>query len=238
MSEIVRAAEMSETAAFPVNYEGAKQALAVCERIDECKEWADKGLALASYARQAGDDALMLHATRIKLRAARRGGELLKQIDKSKGGRPPKEEQITRGGVSPSLSDGPTSRTNAAAKAGLSPDQKKTFQRVASVPKDSFEEQVESAHPPTLTDLAAQGTKPKPEPEPHPIAAAINRLGIDPKAFHAGMHVGGEIEINAKFYLQYKVQDAADGMLPGNKPRVAAALDVLINYLTELRGKL
>jgi hypothetical protein len=33
----------------------AKAALAVCARIDECKDWADKAEAMASYARQSGD---------------------------------------------------------------------------------------------------------------------------------------------------------------------------------------
>lgn len=75
-------------AKLPAVYEQAKQALAECTRIDECKSWADKAQALASYAKQAKDDSLRKCADRIQARAIRRAGELLKQIEPSKGGRP------------------------------------------------------------------------------------------------------------------------------------------------------
>jgi hypothetical protein len=38
---------------------------ASCARIDECQEWADKAETLASYAKMANHDALMMMATRI-----------------------------------------------------------------------------------------------------------------------------------------------------------------------------
>ncbi len=56
-------------------------ALASCERIDECKTWANKAEALASYAKMADDDSLRLLADRIQARAVRRMGELLKEFD-------------------------------------------------------------------------------------------------------------------------------------------------------------
>jgi len=64
-------------AKLPLAYESAKEALATCERIDECKDWADKMAALASYAKQADDKSLEVAATRIRARAIRRCGELL-----------------------------------------------------------------------------------------------------------------------------------------------------------------
>jgi hypothetical protein len=39
------------SARLPATYEQAKLALASCERIDECWEWANKAEALASYAK-------------------------------------------------------------------------------------------------------------------------------------------------------------------------------------------
>ncbi len=65
-------------ARLPASYERAKSALAECSRIDECKEWADKAEALASYAKQAKDDGLRILADRIQARAINRCGELLK----------------------------------------------------------------------------------------------------------------------------------------------------------------
>ena len=68
-------------AKLPTVYIEAQKALATCQKIDECKQWADKAAAIASYAKQAQDQTLMDTATRIKARAIRRCGELLKQIE-------------------------------------------------------------------------------------------------------------------------------------------------------------
>lgn len=73
-------------APLPAKYEAAKAALVACSNIDECMEWADKMAALASYAKQVDDDELELHARRIRARAIRRCGELLKEIQPSQGG--------------------------------------------------------------------------------------------------------------------------------------------------------
>lgn len=134
---------------LPQSYASARQALAECDRIDECQSWADKAAALASYAEQAKDDELLRTATRIRDRAVRRAGELLKQISPGKTG--PKSKD--------SADSGPDrSRKNAAEAAGLSRRQAVTAIRVASIPASEFERQVESDKPPTITALAAQGT--------------------------------------------------------------------------------
>jgi hypothetical protein len=65
---------------LPAAYTVAKRALAECGKIDECKDWADKSAALASYAKQSGDKSLFNLATRIQARAIRRCGELLKEV--------------------------------------------------------------------------------------------------------------------------------------------------------------
>jgi hypothetical protein len=74
-------------ARLPDSYLDARQALATCERLDECKDWADKAEALATYARMAEDDTLRALADKIQARAVRRMGELLKEFD-ARGGRP------------------------------------------------------------------------------------------------------------------------------------------------------
>jgi hypothetical protein len=131
----------SREAKLPATYEAARTAIAACERLDECKTWSDKAAALASYARQAKDDSLRVMAIRIQARAERRCGELLKQIEPARGhenGRVP-------------------TRSGAAKDAGLSEHQRKTALRIASVPSSDFDRQVESAKPPTVTQLADQG---------------------------------------------------------------------------------
>lgn len=70
-----------DKAKLPQVYEQAKQALAECSRIDECKDWMDKSDVMVRYARQAKDDSMLKMARRIQARAYERCGELLKEID-------------------------------------------------------------------------------------------------------------------------------------------------------------
>lgn len=139
-------------ASLPAKYEAAKIALAECGNVDECKDWADKSAALASYARQSQDDEMEKTAMRIRARAVRRCGELLKEIESNPG---------KRTDIEPRGSEAP--RSKAANEAGLSKDQAKDAIRVANIPTESFEQQVESDEPPTITALAEQGKRPLPE---------------------------------------------------------------------------
>jgi len=74
-------------ARLPINYEAAKVAIAECAKIDECKEWVDKAVAIASYARQAQDETMMTAAKRIQLRAEARLGELILELPQGKPGK-------------------------------------------------------------------------------------------------------------------------------------------------------
>jgi hypothetical protein len=135
-------------AQLPQSYERAKEALSTCSSIDECKDWSDKAMALASYARQAGDKTLENYAIRIRSRAIRRAGELLKQFD----------WQGKRTDLPLSNGSGTKlSQKEAAQEAGMSKRQKDTSIRVANINEDEFNRLVESNQPPTLTALAEKG---------------------------------------------------------------------------------
>src|SRR5579863_2644703 len=104
-------------ARLPTTYEKAKETLAKCSNIDECQDWADKAEALASYAKQAGDDSLRKMADRIQARAIRRCGELLRRLaPNDRAGR------NCNGTVT-------ITRTQAAKDAGLSIRQKRSALR-------------------------------------------------------------------------------------------------------------
>jgi hypothetical protein len=135
-------------ASLPATYQAAKSALAECSRIDECKDWADRASALASYAKQAQDSQLEDMARRIKHRAFRRAGELIRQIDDGRQGQ--NLPNIKRDGAVP------FSRKQAAFDAGLSERQMKQVQRMANVPEPVFEQMVERGC--TATEIAEAGT--------------------------------------------------------------------------------
>lgn len=149
----------TNSAALPQVYSNAVSALQQCNSIDECKEWSDKMAALASYWKQANDDTMWKLAKRIQARAYRRAGELLKQFD-AKG-----RNQYTEDSM---VNHTKLSQQEVAEQAGFSKNQKDTAVRLANVPEEQFDAQVESDNPPTITQLAEQGKKsilysPKPE---------------------------------------------------------------------------
>lgn len=138
-------------AQLPATYEAAKTALSECVILDECKNWADRAAALASYARQADDIELEKLAVRIRARAVRRCGELLAETEPNLGGRPPKNtcapsQEFTSG------------RTQAARDAGLSHHRQAQALRLAAVPAHEFEAEIESATPTSINELAKRGT--------------------------------------------------------------------------------
>jgi hypothetical protein len=155
-------------ARLPEVYRGAKVAISECVIIDECKDWADKAEALASYARQAGDEELRKMADRIQARAIKRYGDLLKEIEsqskanlkQNRGfGTGPSVTRTESAKPSTGIPDShakaatntgaPISRTEAARSAGLSERQQKTAIRVSNVPEKEFEEADESKKPPS-----------------------------------------------------------------------------------------
>lgn len=87
-------------ATLPAVYSEARNALAKCARIDECKSWADRAAALASYAKQADDEQLLNNAKRIKARAIDRIGELAEEIPPAKNQHDAADRAITGAGSS------------------------------------------------------------------------------------------------------------------------------------------
>lgn len=118
---------------LPINYEVARQALAACVLVDECKEWKDRAAAIASYAEQKRDRSLLDKATRIRVRATRRLGELL---------------EVHR----------PTGKR--LAELGITSSERAQARAVASVPVKKFESHVERTPPTPVSRIAQMGRGP------------------------------------------------------------------------------
>jgi hypothetical protein len=169
------------------DYEADRKALAECNSVDECGAWVDRAAALASYAEEVGDQTLKAMAQRIRARAIRRAGELLRQIERpEQGGRPPKNGEGTH----------PVSRARAAADAGFSPHQAKQALRVAAVPAAEFEREVESPKPPIVTELARQGKRARPGRPPASSARrpSADLNGRDPEEINRAVPFVGAVE--------------------------------------------
>jgi len=185
----------TRNAQLPAAYERAKAELANCASVDECQTWADKAAALASYARQAEDGTLLSYAQRIQARAIKRAGLLLKQIEPGKNRFDDRRE-----------GDHPPNRKQAAIDAGMSEHQRKTSLRVANVPDDDFERQVESENPPTITDLANQGKQKQPPRQ----------------QFAAATHSVGALRRFVQESQKYNPETVAAGLMPSEVKDAAA----------------
>jgi len=134
-------------------YSRAKQAIAEYKTVDEVKDFRDKALAVEAYAKQANDMELEWDAARARVRAERKCGELLSQLEKARGG----DRKSTSASV-----EIDSEYKQACDRAGINKDQSSNYQKLANVPEEEFEKAVDN---PAAKPSTNRIIKPK-EPEP------------------------------------------------------------------------
>jgi hypothetical protein len=107
-------------------YENAKYWIAQYESVDELRDYLDKASVIEQYAKRANDYELEINAGRARVRAERRCGELLKEMDKAKGAATPRGQTDV-----PRLDE-----------MGLTKNQSSKYQQLANVPEKEFEESI------------------------------------------------------------------------------------------------
>lgn len=121
-----------------VRFNAARQALVAARTIDEVKDVRDKAEALRLYMRQAGESLEMQNdVAEIKLRAERRAGEILRDMEKAKGVRMAGRDSLGGSIVKPPSDDAPT-----YADLGLNKTQAHRWQTIAAMPEERFEEHI------------------------------------------------------------------------------------------------
>lgn len=118
-------------------YDAARYALQAAVAVDEVKDIRDKALAMAAYAKQAGDSQLIEMATEIRVRAERKAGEMLAAMPKATGAK----------GVGPIAVTSDYRNDGAAtlAELGVTKAQSSRWQKLAAVPEAQFEQAVAAA---------------------------------------------------------------------------------------------
>jgi len=118
-----------------IKLNSARRALIEASSLDEIKEIIDSALAFRIYAKAAKMGIEMQNnCAEINLRAQRKAGELLKEMEKNKGGKP--EQQTYQ-------SQDETSKTHPKLKdLGVNKTQSYRWQKIADVPQETFEEHI------------------------------------------------------------------------------------------------
>jgi hypothetical protein len=119
-----------------IRYEHAKRAIAEYKTVDEVKDFRDKALAVEAYAKQAKDYELEHDASIARVRAERKAGILLAEMEMAKGGNP---EQIAK---SNRLNGATGSKPKTLSEMGITKDQSSKWQQLGRVPEKEFEKAV------------------------------------------------------------------------------------------------
>lgn len=141
-------------ALIPALYDAMCQAIDAAYEVDEVKDIRDKALAFEVYARQAKNVDAEHRACKVRLRAERKAGQLLKRMDKARGGGDQKSDHRStrpRGDRRPTLRD-----------LGITPDQSSNWQKLGEVDDDLFNAALAGADKPSTAGIIASTTPPNP----------------------------------------------------------------------------
>jgi len=145
--------EQSQT----IRYDEMCRAIAAAYSIDEVREMKNQATAIQQYQRMAHNTEAERQACEIRLRAERRLGELLREMEKAKGSAQP---GVGRAGM-PSQADRALGETTLAG-LGISYNESSRAQRLADVPECLFEQELRTGSMPSASGIiAASREKPK-----------------------------------------------------------------------------
>lgn len=141
-----------------VRYDSMCKAIAECHRVDEVADLKNKARAMEIYAQQAGNREAELRAGEIRLRAARRYGELLKELARAT----PADAARAGGEAKAAISSGvtrqaaaPSAYADALQRTRVSRQTANRYEALADVPKETFEAAFRTPEKPTMTAILA-----------------------------------------------------------------------------------
>jgi hypothetical protein len=148
-------------------YDAMCRAIDRAYEVDEVKDIRDQAVAFEAYSRQAKNTQAERLACEIRLRAERRAGELLRDMEKNKGAQGTGSNQHRQ--VRSADTTAPKLR-----ELGISKQQSSDWQRLSAIPEERFEEALaDPAVKPSTAGIIAASNEPKTPPA---VACAASAL--------------------------------------------------------------
>ena len=203
-----------------VKYEAARYALQQAVSIDDVKTIRDKAAALSEYARQAQDTTLLDLVSALKVRAERKVGELLAEMEMNVGAKG------NAGGQGAKLvrSHGGTTQ-NTLKDIGINKNQSSRWQQLASIPPDKFEAFVEARM--SSSKMLSMVNPPAPKPTVIPAVAEDGEVLED----YTETEFLLDQERAYSTGLRERVHELEDQIATGNLPK-----DEVVDAITSLQA--
>lgn len=132
-----------------VLYDRMLYAIAECHRVDEVKDIRDKAMALEMYAKQASNTIAERNACDIRLRAERKVGQMLKDLQRASPGDRKSIESVSNDGTLIDKSE----YASTLEQTGISRQTAHRYQRLAELPESTFEAALRKPEKPTTNGL-------------------------------------------------------------------------------------
>jgi hypothetical protein len=147
---------MTETTQL-ARYDAMCSAIDAAYEVDEVKDIRDKAVALEMYSRLAHNTENERRACEIRLRAERKAGQLLRQMQKAKGGRPSKTLSTTERVLT---------KAEQLEAAGVTTKQAHQWEKLADVPQEQFDAALaDPTTKPTTAGIIRANVEPLPLPD-------------------------------------------------------------------------
>lgn len=198
-------------------YERMSQAIRQCGRVDEVKKIRHKARAIEVYAAQARNHEAEDTARKIRLRAERRCGELLRESPKNPGA---KGNPKGRGGKIVRSNDKTAQPT--LGELGISKQQSSDWQKLAAIPEKEFERQL------NRTDTGGPSTHELiVDPKPVTMKVSKNAVFVHGRIYDFEFHRCMELD----------PRELYDNMLDTMQAEIDEILPRLIPWLKRLNRK-
>lgn len=126
----------TETGTGLVKWDSARTAIAECKTVDEIKFIRNKAEAMRAYAKQIGESlGVQNDLAEIKIRAERKAGELINEMDLSKGGRPSNQDDSQK-------DTNVVNDTKTYKELGITSMQSQRWRDIAYISEEDFESKI------------------------------------------------------------------------------------------------